>query len=156
MVDVLREQERRGISIGFGGNPLGNFVRIGGLSPGQSWQDRQELDHGGFNVQNHVFRRPTGEKPKKPLIVLEAGKITWEVEVHENYDTQNGLGVILRFSGIEFADDPVFERSRYDYGPDSRVFFSPVGYKKGRAFLILATHGDIFESQVVATKKDVK
>ena len=153
--DVLREQERKGISKGSGGNPLENFVRIGGLSSGRSWQDRLEQDAGGFNIEDHVFRKPTKEKPKNPLIVPEAGKITWEVEVHENYDSQGRLGVILQFSGIEFTDAPVFERSRHDYGPDSRVFYSPVGYKNGRAFLILATYGDIFESQVVAAKIDV-
>lgn len=154
-LDVAREQERGGRSIGPGGNPSENSVGIGGLSPGRSWQDRPEPDPGGFNVQDHVFRKPTKEKPKKPLIVPEARRITWEVEVHEDYDTQGRLGVILQFSGIEFTDAPVFERSRYDYSPDSRVFYSPVGYKNGQAFLILVTDGDILESQVVAAKIDV-
>lgn len=36
-----------------------------------------------------------------------------------------------------------------------RVFYSKIGYKNKRAFLILSTFGDIFESQVVADKKDV-
>ena len=76
--------------------------------------------------------------------------------MHENYDTQESLGVILQFSGIEFTNAPVFERSRHDYGPGSRVFYSPVGYKNGRAFLILATYGDIFESQVVAATIDMR
>jgi len=133
-------------------------VRISGLSAGRYWQDRPEQNSGGFNIEDHVFRKSTKstkEKQNKPLIIPENERIAWEVEVHEDYDTQGRLGVILQFSEIEFTDTPVFERSRHDYGPDSRVFYSPVGYKNGRAFLILATYGDILESQVVAAKIDV-
>lgn len=104
----------------------------------------------GFNIKDHVFQKPT-----KSLIIPRAERITWEVEVHEGYPSQERLSVILRFSGIEFTNAPVFERSKHDYGPDSRVFYSSVGYKNGQAFLILATYGDIFESQVVATKINV-
>jgi len=78
-----------------------------------------------------------------------------QVEIVEDYNDAGGLGLIVHFSGISFASIPVFERSRHDYGPDSRVFYSPVGYKNRLAFLILATYGDIFESQVVATEIDV-
>lgn len=155
MVDVLREQERRGRSIRSGGNPLRNSVGIGGLSTGQSWHNRPEPDSGGFNVQDHVFKKPTAERrPMKFLSPPEIGRIIWEIEVHEDYDPQGRLRVILQFSGIEFTDASVFERSKRDYGPDGRVFYSPVKYKKDRAFLILATYGDIFESQVVATEID--
>ena len=136
-LDALREQEGR-------------------LPPREPRQSNLEQNSGGFNIKDHVFQKPTKEIPNKPLIVPEAEKITWEVEVHEDYDTQESLGVILRFPGIEFTNTPVFERSRHDYGPDSRVFYSPVGYKNGRAFLILATYGDILESQVVATKIDAR
>ena len=79
-----------------------------------------------------------------------------QVEIVEDYNDAGGLGLIVHFSGISFASIPVFERSRHDYGPDSRVFYSPVGYKNGRAFLILATYRDVLESQVVATKIDVR
>ncbi len=65
-------------------------------------------------------------------------------------------GVILQFSGIEFTNAPVFEKSRVDYGQNSRVFFSRMEYNNGLAFLILATYGDIFESQVVTAKIDVR
>ena len=79
-----------------------------------------------------------------------------QVEIVEDYNDAGGLGLIVHFSGISFASIPVFERSRHDYGPDSRVFYSPVGYKNRLAFLILATYGDIFESQVVATEIDAR
>ena len=104
-----------------------------------------------FEQNSGGFREPITS-----LIILKAERITWEVEMYEGYATQGSLGVILRFSGIEFPEAPVFKKSRHDYGPDSRVFYSPVGYKNGQAFLILATYGDIFESQVVATKMDIR
>jgi len=86
--------------------------------------------------------------------IEEIEKITWEAEVHENYNGQEDLGLILEFSGIRLTDAP-FEKSRVNYEPDSSVFHSKVGYKGEEAYLILSTFGDIFESQVVADKKDV-
>lgn len=148
-LDVLRERR----PIGSGMIPLGKLVSTDGLSSGRSWHDRPEPNHGGFNVQDHVFRKPTGEKSNEPFTILEGGKIKWKKEVCEDYGVEKGLKVILEFSGIELPNDPVFERSRRDYGQDSRVFYSPVEYKNGRAFLILATNGDIFEAEVVATNR---
>ena len=108
-----------------------------------------------FNVQDHIFRKPVEKKPNIPLIIMEDERITWKIEVHTNYDIQKRLGVILQFSGIMFPNAPVFEKSRVDYGQDSEIFFSRIGYKNRLAFLILATYGDIFESQVVPAKMDV-
>jgi len=133
-LDALREQEgRRG--------------RIGRGSLRQ--------DNGGFNVEDHVFRKPAQERLSKTLVSPEIEKITWEVETIEDCNSTRDLGLIVRFSGISFMDTPVFGRSRHDYGPDSCVFYSPVGYKNGQAFLILSTIGDIFESQIVPKTKDV-
>lgn len=145
MLDALRIQEGRN-----------GLVGIGRLSPKEPRQRSLEQISEGFNVKNHVFRKPTKEKPNEPLIVPEAERITWKVEIHEDYDTQESLGVILQFSGIEFTNAPVFEKSRVDYGKDSSVFYSRIGYKNRLAFLILATYGDIFEAQVVAKKVDVR
>ena len=108
------------------------------------------------DTRHHIFKKPGGEKIYTPLNVPEFEVITCVAEVQEGYDAQGGLGVILQFSGIVFTDAPVFEKSRRNYGPDSRVFHSPVEYKNGRAFLILATYGDILETQVVATKVGVR
>jgi len=132
----------------------GSSVSIGRLSPKEPRQSGLGQRTIGFNVEDHVFRKPAKEEPNKPLIVPEAERIIWKVEVHADCDAQGSLGVILQFFGIVFPSAPVFERSGRDYGFDSRVFYSPVGYRNGRAFLILATYGDIFESQVVATRID--
>jgi len=155
-LDALRERRSIESGRGSGGNPLSSSLRIGGFSLGQSLQRRLEQDPGGFNVKDHVFRKPTKEKPKKSLIIPGAERITWEVEVHEDCGAQGSLRVIMQFSGIGFTNAPVFEKSRVDYGQNSRVFFSRIGYKNGSAFLILATYGDIFESQVVAARIDMR
>lgn len=133
-LDALREQERR-------------RGRIGQSSLGQSSE--------GFDVKDHVFRKPTQERPSRSLVSSEIEGITWQVEILEGYNNAGDLGLIIQFSGISFVSKPVFERSRRDYGPDSRVFYCPVGYKNGQAFLIFSTFGDIFESQVVPKIKDV-
>lgn len=155
MLDVLREQEKGKRLIGLETGFPGSSVGIGRLPPKEPGQRSLEQNPGAFNVEDHVFRKPTKERPNKPLIVPETERITWQVEQMEDYNGQGDLGLIVQFSGIEFIT-PVFERSRHDYGPDSRVFYSPVRYKNGQAFLILATYGDIFESQVVATIIDVR
>lgn len=100
----------------------------------------------------HVFQKPL---ISEPIYKIDEG-IGLEAEVMDDYDGNGGLGIILRFSGIEFTNSPVFEKSWRDYGPDSKVFYSSVGYKKNRAFLVLATYGDILESQVVTAKMDVR
>lgn len=103
----------------------------------------------GFDIQKHVFPKPTQEGPSRLSSKIE--RITWQVEIHEG---TVDLGLIIQFSGVSFMS-PVFERSRHDYGPDNRVFYTPVWYRNGQAFLILSTFGDIFESQVVPKTRDV-
>ncbi len=51
-----------------------------------------EQNPGGFNVKDHIFQKPTKEKPNRSLIIPEAERITWEVEIHEDYDAQGNLG----------------------------------------------------------------
>ena len=138
-LDILREQEG---------------VSIGRLPPREPRQSSLEQSSGGFNVKDHVFQKPTREKSSRPLIAPESEKITWQVEISENCNNAGDLGLIVRFSGINFST-PFFERSRRDYGPDSIVLYAPVSYKKGQVFLIFSTFGDIFESQVVPKIKDV-
>lgn len=154
MRDVWNEQvdgrgQEKGLKTSVLGFPV-SIQSIDGSFPGESGQSSLEHTPEEFKVKDHVFR-----KPNKPLIVPEDERITWQVEVHEDYDTQGGMEVILQFSGIKFTNAPVFEKSRVDYGHDSSVFFSRIGYKNRLAFLILATYGDILESQVVAIKRDV-
>lgn len=160
-LDMLREQER-GIRLGFGGNyPLGNSVSIGRLTPESSWQQSPKQEPGSFNVKDHIFQKPAPEKPTESLISPEDERISWQIEVHEGLkarEDSNGagdLGLIIQFSGIKFMTPPIFNEGRRNYGPDTRVFYTPVDYKNGRAFLILGTFGDIFESQVVPKEKDV-
>lgn len=130
-LDVLRES--------------GSSVSIGRLPPKEHGQ--------GFDVKRHVFQKPTRERLSRPLTAPENREIMWQMEIHGDYNSAGDLGLVMQFSGIEFIN-PSFNKSGRDYGPDSSVFYAPVGYKNGRAFLILATYGDIFESQVVATKID--
>lgn len=113
-LDVLREQKRGGIS-----------VSIGRLLPREPGQSSLGQNSEGFDVKDHVIRKPTQEKSSRPLITPEIEKITWQVEIIENYNSAGDLGLIVRFSGISFISKPVFERSRHDYGPDSSVFYSP-------------------------------
>ena len=150
-LDALREQEggRGGI------RSSGSFVNIDRLPPKEPRQSTLEQNHGGFNVKDHVFQKPTREKSSRPLTAPENERITWQVEISENYNKTGDLGIIIQFSGVNFMSTPVFERSRRDYGPDNTIFYAPVGYKNGQAFLILSTFGDIFESQVVPKIKDV-
>lgn len=132
-LDAFREQERG--------------KRLSPREPGQSSE--------GFDVKRHVFQKPITGESSRPLIAPENERITWQAEIIEGCNNAGDLGLIVQFSGISFASIPVFEKSRHDYGPDSSVFYSSVGYKNGQAFLILSTFGDIFESQVVPKTKDV-
>jgi len=149
MRDVWKEQARERASLQISINPL----KTDRLTFGQTQPDTS-LESSDFDISRHIFRKPSGEKTYKPLIVPEPERITWEVEVHGDYETQGSLGLILQFSGIDFTNAPVFIKSKVNYGQDSSAFYSRIGYKNGLAFLILATYGDIFESQVVATKID--
>ena len=138
-LDAVREQERGTGRIGFGAGSLGN----------------SEPNPGEFDIKRHIFKKPTGEKSINPLVIPENQRIMWQVEIIEDYNNAGDLGLIVQFSGISFMSTFVFERSRHNYGSDSRVFYAPVEYKNGQAFLILSTLGDIFESQVVSRMKDV-
>lgn len=142
-LDALREQKSSSVS-------------IGRLPPREPRQSRLEQGSGGFNVKDHVFQKPTQERPSRSLVSSEIERITWQVEIIEDCNSAGDLVLIAQFRGIGFGSTPVFEKSRVDYGADSSVFYSRIMYKNGSAFLILATFGDIFESQVVATKIDVR
>ena len=143
MFTVLREQGR--------GKGSG---RIGGFGAGSL--GRSEPNPGGFDIERHIFNKPTGERSTRPLIAPEDEGITMkEVEEQKDYDNHGSLGLVLQFSGISFTSTALFERSKHDYGPDSSVFYAPVEYKSGRAFLIFSTLVDIFEIQVVSRTKDV-
>lgn len=106
-------------------------------------------------VAKHVFKKPPEwEQPKPEPLYKGGGKIEWEVETHENYDGRGNLGVILEFTGIGLTKAP-FLRGRRNYGPDSAVFYAPVDYDNKMVNLILATRGDIFESQIVPAQMDI-
>ncbi len=115
----------------------------------------REQKRNGFPGSSVSIGRLPREKSSKPLVAPEDERIMWEVEIIEDHDGAGDLGLVIQFSDISFMNTPVFVKSRHDYGPDSRVFYSPVVYKNSQAVLILATFGDIFESQVVPRKKDV-
>lgn len=125
------------------------------LPPKEPGQGNFEQNPGGFNVRDHVFRKPTKEDLTGSLIIPEAERITWKAEIVEDCNSNGDLGIILQFAGIELAGTS-FLRGKRNYGPDSAVFYASVGYKKDPVFLILATYGDILESQVVATKIDTR
>lgn len=132
--------------------PYGPFD--GRLSLGKPRQDSQqklqEESAGGFAIKDHVFQKPADKRPKIDLAYSDE-RIRWNVETVED----DGLWIIAQLSGIDSSGAPHFERSRRDYGQDNVVFFALVRYKKSPAYLIFATHGDIFETQVVPQKKDV-
>ena len=153
-LDAFREQEGGRGRIGLG-DFSGSSVGIGRLLPRESGQSSSEQSSGGFNVKDHVFRKPVQEKPAKSLVSWEIEKITWQVEIIEDLNEAGEIGLIMQFSGINLASAPVFERSRRDYGPDNAVFYTLAEYKNRPAFLIFSTFGDIFESQVVPKTKDV-
>lgn len=104
-------------------------------------------------VAKQVFKTPPRWEKARPFYE-RGGKIEGEAEVIEDYNGRGDLGIILRFAGIRFTEKP-FLKSRRNYGPDSVVFYTGIGYKNSAACLILATRGDIFESQIVPAKIDV-
>lgn len=120
----------------------------GGLNFDRSFQNRPVQNQDGFNLADHVYK-----KPSKPLIVPGAEKIRWETEWHE-YGTEGSLLVILQFFGIEFTNVPVFKKSRTDYGTNGFTFCSPIYHKGKEALLTLVTLDDIIEFQVVEKGKD--
>ncbi len=137
-LDAIREQESG----------------TGRLTPREPGQGSSEQSSGGFDVKRHVFQKPPLTKPVEFRPSQGTKEITWEVETVEDYNNRGDLCFILQFSGISFIN-PVFVESKHDYGPDGIVSYTPVSYKKGRAFLIFSTFGDIFESQVVPKTKDI-
>jgi len=118
-------------------------------------QNRPDQKPEKFNVKDHVFPKPNKEKPRESLIIPEVGKITLMQEVHEACDTQGNLGVVMEFSGIEFADVPVFKKSRTDYKQNKSVYYSGIKYRNRPAYLVLITTSEnVLESQIVPAKID--
>lgn len=143
----MGEQTR--VSVGLRGTSL----RIGGLGTGVPRQSRSGREH-SFDVRPYVSQEPTRKRPSRLSVAPEKERIMCQVEIHEGYNSEGDLGLVIQFSGINFTEPSVFRRSRRYYGPDSSVFYSPVGHDNGQAFLILSTVEDIFESQVVPWTKD--
>ena len=129
----------------------GSLGNIGGLKPRESW--RTEEQDWERIVAKHVYQKPPREKPKTVRIAYEE-RIRWMVDIVENYDVAGELRLKLQFPGIDLTQAH-FKRGRKSYGPECVAFYSQVGYDKKRAFLILSTFGDIFESQVVPIKRDL-
>lgn len=122
----------------------------------ESWLAEQpERDQKAYDVQDHVFKKEIQKRPQIPLIVPEAKRIMSRMEIYEGYNSAGDLALVMQFDGIGFMNRPVFTKSRRDYGPNCRVFYTSLRYKNDSAFLILSTFGDIFESQVVPRKRDV-
>ncbi len=135
-----------------GGSLLGGVTRVsreptaGELSREPDWRQ---------TVAKQVFQKPPGREKARPHPPYEGDrKIGWQAEVIDDYNGKGDLGLILQFAGIELAGTP-FLRGRRDYGPDSAVFYAQIGYRNRIASLILATRGDIFESQIVPAQMDV-
>lgn len=108
-LNVLRKQkeELTRLKNGFSDSS----VSIGRLPAKKIEQKSLEQDFGEFKIEDHVFRKPAKEKSNKSLIIPEAERINWQVEVHDNYDAQGNLGVILQFSGIEFINGSVLKKA---------------------------------------------
>lgn len=138
----------RPITIGIG-RGLGNASRI----PQRGARAEAAPD---WNVEKYVYHKPQKrEKPRHPFLYQEDGRITWSAEIVEDYDIAGDLGVILEFAGIKGLTRVSFLRGRRDYGPDTTVFYSQIRYQGKKALLMLATIGDILESQVVPNQKDI-
>ena len=150
MVDVLRGQTQA--SVRLGGTSLG----IGGLGTGVPRQSRSGREY-SFDVRPYVPPKPDRKKSSRP-VAPEKERITCQVEIHDNFTDADGgnLGLVMKFSGITFPNASVFKKSIRYSDPDRYryVFYTPVRYDNGQAFLILSTDGDIFEYQVVPQTKD--
>ena len=143
-LDAFRERK----SIGYEGNPLKNSVKIDRLSPDLSRQNRPKQNWDVVETKRHVFN-----EPKNLFAPPEIEKTTSITDIVENCNSQGDLDLIMQFFGIDLRH-AVFTKNSVNYGADSAVFYVPIHYNKKGAFLILSTFGDIFESQVVATKLD--
>lgn len=145
-LDVLRGG---GVTIRIGGGSL-----LGGVRRIPRESTAGESDWSQI-VAKHVFQEPPRREKAKPKPFYERdGKIEWEAEVIEDYNGKGDLGIILQFVGIGLTEASFLRGRRY-YGPDTTLFYSPITYKSKRTLLILATTGDIFETQVVPARKDV-
>lgn len=136
-----------------------DVLRSGGSLPGGARSVSREPAAGETDwsqvVAKHVFPKPPKRENAKPGPLYERdGKIEWITDVMEDYNGKGDLGIILQFVGIGFIGTS-FIRSKRNYGPDSAVFYTRIGYKNKIAYLILATRGDIFESQIVSAQIDV-
>lgn len=103
-----------------------------------------------WDVSKHIYNKNLKKKPKRTICYEP--KIECITDVIEDFNSDGDLGVILQFRGFKFLSD-TFTKSNRDYGSYSCVYFTPVGYKRKEAYLILSTMGDIFESEVVLQKK---
>lgn len=144
-LDVLRG----GVTIRIGGGSLlGGATRVS-REPTAGAQDWSQI------VAKQVFQKPPRREKARLEPLYEMGrKIECIAEVIEDYNGKGSLGIILQFAGIELTEASFLRGRRY-YGPDTTLFYSLISYKKKRALLMLATTGDIFESQVVPAQKDV-
>ncbi len=126
--------------------------RVDGRINPPSWQ-QGETNWGQVVQRENVFRKPPPNGSKMPE--ADAGrKISLSTETMDEWNSKGDLGVILSFNGLNL-NKVDFRRGVGDYGPDSAVFYTPVGYNGSPAALIVATFGDILETQVVPRRIDV-
>lgn len=145
-IDVLRG----GITLRLGGgNLLGGARGISrGVTVGQ--QDWSKVE------DKHLYKKPPRQEKARYQPPYEGDdRIGWAAEIVENYDDEGNLGIILEFAGIREFTKASFLRGRRYYGPNTTLFYAEISYRNKRALLMLATIGDILESQVVPNRKDV-
>lgn len=144
-LDVLRG----GVTLRIGGGSLLGGARRVSREPTARESDWNQI------VDKHVFQKPPRREKARPEPFYErGGKIEWETEVIEDHNGKGDLGIIVQFTGIGIPEASFLRGRRY-YGPNATLFYSQISYKEKRALLMLATTGDIFESQVVPAQKDV-
>lgn len=147
-LDVLRG--RVAIRLGGGSLPGGVRRRVSQGPPRAGESDWSKVE------DKHLYKKEPGQEKARHQPPYEGDdKIGWRAEIVDNYDNKGNLGILLEFAGIKELAKVSFLRGRRYYGPDTTYFYAQISYRYKRALLMLATIGDILESQVVPNRKDV-
>lgn len=116
-----------------------------------SWQEG-ETNWKAVVQRENVFRQPPPNRPKTAETVdAERRRIGLIIETMDNWNSKKDFGVILSLEGLDLSRVD-FKRGAGDYGTDSSVFYTPVGYNGNPAALVIGTFGDVFVTQVVPQK----
>lgn len=103
-------------------------------------------------LDRHVFKQPA-EKQTRTITHEGNGKITWETEVHEDYNGRGDLGVVMQLRGLSFNQQVPFQLSREKWGPDCYVLQTNAIFLNKLVALMLETRPDVLTVQVVGKRK---